>query len=142
MYTVSKFLASCYIKWVFNFSRKVLNSKASGPSSQLQLSIMLDLDDTFPQRIIMRYRKNLKCTQCLVWMGSNFILIKGNHNEYFTWAYVKKAYTYHKWQRRKKKLLILFNIVNWFASISHPNNIPLIHSTTTNDNATLAIGNY
>ena len=43
--------------------------------------------------------------------------------------------------KRKKKLLIPFNIVNCFASISRPNNIPLIHSTTTNDNAALAIGN-
>ena len=70
-----------------------------------------------------------------------FIIIKGNPNGFFTWAYVKKAYTYHKWQRRKKKLLIPLIMVNWFASISHPNNIPLIHSTTTNDNAALAIGN-
>ena len=70
-----------------------------------------------------------------------FIIIKGNRNGFFTWAYVKKAYTYHYWQRRKKKLLIPFIMVNWFALISHPNNIPLIHSTTTNDNAALAIGN-
>ena len=40
----------------------------------------------------------------------------------------------------RKKLLIPFNMVNWFASISCPNNIPLIHTTTTNDNAALVIG--
>ena len=37
---------------------------------------MFDLDDTFPQRIIMRCRKNLECTQRLVWMGRNFILFQ------------------------------------------------------------------
>ena len=37
---------------------------------------MLDLDDTFPQRIIMRWRKNLECTQRLVWMGRNFFLFQ------------------------------------------------------------------
>ena len=37
---------------------------------------MLDLDDTFPQRIIMRCRKNLECTQHLVWMGRNFIIFQ------------------------------------------------------------------
>ena len=37
---------------------------------------MLDLDDTFSQHIIMRCRKNLECTQCLVWMGRNFILFQ------------------------------------------------------------------
>ena len=37
---------------------------------------MLDLDDTFPQHIIMRCRKNLECIQCLVWMGRNFILFQ------------------------------------------------------------------
>ena len=31
VYTLSNFMASCYIKWVFNVSHKVLNSKASGP---------------------------------------------------------------------------------------------------------------
>ena len=76
MYTVSKSIVSCYVKWVFNFSHKVLNSKASGPYSQLQLSITLDLDDTIPQCIIMRYKKNLECTQHLVWMGRNFILFQ------------------------------------------------------------------
>ena len=41
----------------------------------------------------------------------------------------------------RKKLLIPFNMVNCFASISCPNNAPLIHSTTTNENAALAICN-
>ena len=76
VYTVSNSIVSCYIKWVFNFSRKVSNSKVSEPYSQLQLSIMFDLDDTFPQHIIMRCRKNLECTQRLVWMGRNFILFQ------------------------------------------------------------------
>ena len=70
-----------------------------------------------------------------------FLIIKGNPNGYFTWAYVKKAYIYHKWLRRNEKLLIPFNMVNCFASVSCPNNIPLIHTITTNDNATLAICN-
>ena len=76
VYTVSNSIVLCYIKWVFNFSLKVLNSKASRPQSQLQLSIMLDLDDTYQQRIIMRCGKNLECTQRLVWMGRNFILFQ------------------------------------------------------------------
>ena len=37
---------------------------------------MLDLDDTYQQCIIMRCRKNLECTQRLVWMGRNFILFQ------------------------------------------------------------------
>ena len=37
---------------------------------------MLDLDDTYQQHIIMRCRKNLECTQRLVWMGRNFILFQ------------------------------------------------------------------
>ena len=61
---------------MFNFSHKVLNSQAFGPSSQLQLSIMLGLDDTYQQHIIMRRRKNLECTQRLVWMGRNFIIFQ------------------------------------------------------------------
>ena len=61
VYTVSNSIVSCYIKWVFNFSRKVSNSKVSEPYSQLQLSIMLDLDDTYQQHIIM---------------GRNFILFQ------------------------------------------------------------------
>ena len=73
---MSNSIVSCYIKGVFNFSRKVLNGKVFGPQSQLQLSIMLDLDDTFPQRIIMRCRKKLECTQRLVWMERNFILFQ------------------------------------------------------------------
>ena len=76
VYTMSNSIISCYIKWVFNFSRKVLNSKASGPYSQLQLSIMLDLDNTFPQHIIMRCKKKLECTQRLVWMKRNFIIFQ------------------------------------------------------------------
>ena len=76
VYTVSNSIVSCYIKWVFNFSRKVSNSKVSRPYSQLQLLITLDLDDTFPQHIIMICRKNLECTQHLVWMGRNFILFQ------------------------------------------------------------------
>ena len=61
VYTVSYSIVSCYIKWVFNFSRKISNGKVSGPYSQLQLSIMLDLDDTYQQHIIM---------------GRNFILFQ------------------------------------------------------------------
>ena len=77
VYTMSNSIVFCYIKWVFNFSHKVLNSKAFGPSSQLQLSIMLDLDDNYQQRIIMRCKKkNLECTQRLVWMRRNFILFQ------------------------------------------------------------------
>ena len=37
---------------------------------------MFDLDDTYQQRIIMRCRKKLECTQRLVWMGRNFILFQ------------------------------------------------------------------
>ena len=37
---------------------------------------MLDLDDTYQQHIIMTCRKNLECTQRLVWMGRNFILFQ------------------------------------------------------------------
>ena len=37
----------------------------------------------------------------------------------------------------ERKFVIPFNIVNCFASISRPNNISLIHTTTTNDKATL-----
>ena len=37
---------------------------------------MLNLDDTYQQRIIMRCRKNLECTQRLVWMGRNFIIFQ------------------------------------------------------------------
>ena len=61
VYTVSISIVSCYIKRVFNFSRKVSNGKVSKPYSQLQLSIMLDLDDTYQQHIIM---------------GRNFILFQ------------------------------------------------------------------
>ena len=37
---------------------------------------MLDLDDTNQQHIIMRCRKNLECTQRLVWVGRNFIIFQ------------------------------------------------------------------
>ena len=37
---------------------------------------MLDLDDTYQQRIIMRCRKDLECTQRLVWMRRNFNLFQ------------------------------------------------------------------
>ena len=95
---------------------------------------------TWPSTYI--YISHLINIKLLFFLKNNmFIIIKGNPNGYFSWAYVKKAYTYHKWYRRKKKLLIPFNMVNCFALISCSNNILLIHTTTTNENAALAICN-